>query len=258
MNITQKSIRFYELLITLAKKDLTVKYKNTFLGYLWSIGHPLALATVYYIAFKYVMRIQIDNYALFLVTGLFAWQWFANSSMSSVNVFLTNSTIIKKVKFENYILPMSIVVIDMFHFVVSIPVIMLFLYMHDFKFIYASWLYQIPLVLFVNFIFIYAVTLILGAVNLFFRDMERIVSILIMMLFYLTPVLYPIDFVPEKYINIFMLNPMAEFIELWRNVFISGELKLEFLGVSAVHAVVMLGVAIAVYRRLSYKFAEVV
>lgn len=257
MKLSEKTVRFYELLITLAKKDLAVKYKNTFLGYIWSICYPLALATVFYIAFKHVMRIQVENYALFLVSGLFAWQWFANSTVSSVHVYIQNSNIIKKVKFEKHVLPMSLVLIDMLHFIVSIPVIMLFLYLHDFKVVHFSWLYQIPLVMVVNFVFVYAVALIMGTVNLFFRDMERIVTILLMMLFYLTPIFYPVEFVPERYANLYMLNPMAELITLWRHIFMYGEMQWQFLGMAAAHAAIMLGFASLVYRRLSHKFAEI-
>lgn len=79
-----KSLQYYkDLIVVLTQKELKVRYKRSFPGYLWSIANPLALAVVFYVAFKVVMRIQIENYTLFLISGLFPWQWFSNSVSSS-------------------------------------------------------------------------------------------------------------------------------------------------------------------------------
>ena len=93
-----KKLEYYrDLIWVLTIKEMKIKYKNSYLGYLWSIGNPLALAFVFFIAFKVVMRIQMQNYSLFLIAGLFPWQWMANSLSASPMVFLANYSIIKKV-----------------------------------------------------------------------------------------------------------------------------------------------------------------
>jgi lipopolysaccharide transport system permease protein len=83
-----------DLIIVLTQKELKVKYKNSFLGYLWSIAHPLAFAFVFFLAFKIVMRVEVEDYALFLIAGLFPWQWFSNSVNASALVFLGNASIV--------------------------------------------------------------------------------------------------------------------------------------------------------------------
>jgi len=81
---------YIDLLIVLTQKEMKVRYKSSFLGYIWSIANPLAFAFVFFIAFKVVMKIKMENYTLFLITGLFPWQWFSNSVSLSPTIFLGN------------------------------------------------------------------------------------------------------------------------------------------------------------------------
>src|SRR5208283_3074318 len=120
-----------DLIIVLTQKELKVKYKNSFLGYLWSICHPLAFAFVFFLAFKIVMRVEVEDYALFLIAGLFPWQWFNNSVNASAMAFLGNASIIKKINFPRNLIPFTLVVQDMIHFLLAIPIIVLFLFIYD-------------------------------------------------------------------------------------------------------------------------------
>src|SRR4030043_1369754 len=173
-----------DLITVLTQKEMKVRYKSTFFGYLWSVAYPLAFALVFFIAFKVIMRIQIENYALFLIAGLFPWQWFSNSVNASPTVFLGNASIIKKVNFPRNTLPFMTVLQDMIHFILSIPVIVLFLFLYQ-KSPSLSWIYGIPLLLVIQFFLTYGVSLVVSSINLFFRDLERLTSIFMMLLFYL-------------------------------------------------------------------------
>src|SRR4030042_5443535 len=93
-----KRLKYYrDLIVILTQKEVKVRYKSTVFGYVWSIAHPLAFAFVFFMAFKVVMRIQMEGYAVFLIAGLFPWQWFSNSINASPTIFLHNSSLIKKV-----------------------------------------------------------------------------------------------------------------------------------------------------------------
>jgi len=139
--LNKKEFQHYiDLMIVLTQKELKVKYKSSFLGYLWSIAHPLAFALVFLVAFKIIMRIEIEDYALFLIAGLFPWQWFSNSVNASPLVFLGNASIIKKVNFPRNLMPFTQVFQDMIHFILAIPVIVLFLFIYR-KSPSFSWLY---------------------------------------------------------------------------------------------------------------------
>jgi len=250
-------IQYYiDLIMVFTQKELKVRYKSSFLGYLWSIANPLALATVFFFAFKIVMKIPMEDYALFLITGLFPFQWFSNSVGMSPMVFFGNSSLVKKVNFPRHLLLISMVLQDMIHFILSIPVIILFIFIYH-KPPFFSWIYGIPILLFVQFLIIYGITLAISSINLFFRDLERITGILITLLFYLTPVFYPETMIPYKYRPLINLNPLAPLIISWRNLFLHGTVNVSSFSISLLYAIFIFIAGYAIYRKLSWKFAEV-
>jgi lipopolysaccharide transport system permease protein len=247
---------FLDLIVVVTQKDLRVRYKNSFLGYFWSLANPLAYALVYYFAFKLVIRIKIEAYPLFLITALFAWQWFTNSVTLSTTVFLRNASLIKKVNFPRNIIVFAQVLQDMVHFIIAIPVIVLFKFLFHSP-LQWSWLYGIPLLLVVQYCFAYGLAVLFASLNLFFRDLERMVSVLVTLCFYLTPIIYSEHLIPAPYRPYIVLNPLAPLMLNWRNVLLYGHLDLGYLALAAVYAVVLLLVGQLVYRRLSWKFAEI-
>jgi lipopolysaccharide transport system permease protein len=248
---------YIDLIIVLTQKEMKVRYKSSFFGYLWSIGHPLAFAFVFFIAFKVVMRIQMEEYAVFLIAGLFPWQWLSNSVNASPMIFLGNVTIIKKINFPRSILPFATVLQDMIHFLLSIPVIMLFLFIYH-KSPSCSWLYGIPILLSIQLLMTYGLSLMISSINLFFRDLERLTVIGTTLLFYFTPVIYPETMVPERYKTLaLLLNPLSSLMISWRHLFLDGTLELSLVVISFAYSLFVLILGCLVYTRLSWKFAEV-
>lgn len=247
---------FRDLVVVLTQKDLKVRYKSSTLGYLWSIAHPLALAFVFVIAFKMVMRIQMENYALFLIMGLFPWQWFSNSATIPANAFLSNASMIKKVNFPRSIIPFSLVLQDMIHYLLSIPVILFFMLLYH-KYPGWNWLYAIPLLLIIQFGLCFGFALAISSINLFFRDLERLLILFTTLMFYFTPVLYPMDMVPERFRQLILLNPLTPLMLSWRDLFMYNRVDWTLLLLALGYALAILAVGYAVYRKLSWKFAEV-
>ncbi len=248
--------RFIDLVVVLTQKELKVRYKSSLFGYLWSVAHPLAFAFVYFIAFKVVMKIQMEDYSLFLIAGLFPWQWFSNSVIVAPGMFLGNASIIKKVNFPRNIIPFTAVLQDMIHFVLSIPVIVVFMLIYH-RPLSFSWLYGIPLLLIIQFSLTYGISLVVSSLNLFFRDLERLMGIATTLLFYFTPIIYAEDMVPDKYKIILKLNPLSPLMTSWRNLFLHGTLDIASLAISALYSGIALVIGHAVYKKLSWKFAEV-
>jgi lipopolysaccharide transport system permease protein len=203
-----------------------------------------------------VMRILMENYTLFLITGLFPWQWFSNSVNLSPSVFLTNASIIKKVNFPRNVTLLAVVLQDMIHFVLAIPVIVFFMFVYQ-KQPSFSWLYGIPLLLGIQLFMTYGVTLAISSINLFFRDLERLTSIFTMFLFYVTPILYPVAMIPAKYRYAIDLNPLAPLMISWRNLFLEGTLKIELLTTSLAYGLIVYMIGYFIYKKLCWKFAEV-
>jgi lipopolysaccharide transport system permease protein len=247
---------YRDLLIVLTHKEIKVRYKSSVLGYLWSVANPLAIAIVFYLAFKIVMRIKIEAYSLFLITGLFPWQWFSNSVSLSPMIFLSNASLIKKVSFPRNVLSLVNVLQDMIHFILAIPVIVLFMIMYH-RSPSWTWLYGIPLLLVIQFCMTYGVAVAISSVNLFFRDMERLTSIFMMLVFYCTPVIYPESMVPDQYRWLLAVNPVAPLMISWRTLLMDGALDPMYVVLSAGYAVVFLTIGHAVYTRLCWRFAEV-
>jgi lipopolysaccharide transport system permease protein len=254
--MTSKIQQYIDLLIVLTQKELKVKYKSSFFGYLWSVGHPLAFAFVFFIAFKVIMRIPMEDYALFLMAGLFPWQWFSNSVNASPLSFLTNASLIKKVNFPRNIIVASLVLEGMIHFLLSIPVIILFIFIYQ-KAPKVSWLYGLPLLLGIQFLMTYGLSLLISSLNLFFRDLERLTIIITTLLFYFTPIIYPETMVPKQYQHWIKFNPLSFLMVSWRNLFLNGTLELTYLLISFAYAISAFLISYLLYRKLSWKFAEV-
>jgi lipopolysaccharide transport system permease protein len=246
-----------DLLVVLTRKEIKIRYKNSWLGYAWSILNPLAFAFIYSIAFGVVMRVQVSQYPLFLLAGLFPWQWLSHSFSAAPNIFLANATLIKKVRFPWNMLVASTVLNDAVHFVLSIPIIMGFLALYQ-SVPSWSWLIGIPLLVLEQFVMIYGFALTIASLNLFFRDLDRLTALMITFLFFLTPITYSSSMVPDNYQVFLYLNPMAPLMLSWQQLFLTGTLSWPFILTGYVIALLSFGMGSLIYRKLSLKFAEVV
>lgn len=246
-----------DLVLVLTQKEIKVRYKNSWLGYAWSVANPLAFALVYLVTFKTFMRIDIPHYSLFLITGLFPWQWLSNSIGMAPSIFLGNATLLKKVRFPRNLLVASTVLNDGIHFVISIPVIVSFMLAYGFSPSW-SWLIGIPLLIVPQFLMAYGLALAIACLNLFFRDLERLTVLLLAFLFFLTPIFYSESMMPGKYRALLYINPVAPLILSWRRLFLSGSLEWPAIAIVYMYAILALALGLLIYLKLSWKFAEVV
>jgi lipopolysaccharide transport system permease protein len=253
----RNSLQYYrDLVLVLTQKELKVRYKRSFLGYLWSIANPLALALVFFVAFKIFMKIPIENYTLFLIAGLFPWQWFLNSVNSSATVFIGNATLIKKMHFRHEVLIVATILNDMLHFILSIPVIILFLFVYGLQPSFL-WIVGIPVLLIVQFIITMGFSLAISALNLFFRDIERIVFIFTSLMFYLTPIIYSEEMVPPAYKTLILSNPLSMLFISWRNLLMHGSISFGETLLALISSLMVFSIGYLVYRKLRWRFAEV-
>ncbi|MEM1027314.1 MAG: ABC transporter permease [Planctomycetota bacterium] len=249
----------WDLLVVLVLKELRVRYKRTVLGYAWSLLQPLAFAVVYYVVFKQFLRIPTGdvNYTLFLICGLFSWQWFANGVVSSTVALVGNGPLITKVKFPRVYAVLSGVVNDTIHFLLAAPVVFVFLLAFGHK-AHWSWLWLLPALLLVQLTMVMGLSLLLATLNLFLRDLERLVTIAVLMLFHLTPVVYPSAMIPEGYRWILYVNPMGALTVAWREAFLYGRVDPGMVVTSVGMAAGLMLLGVVVFRRMQWRFAEVV
>jgi lipopolysaccharide transport system permease protein len=257
-NLRRRWEYFRDLILVLTQKEIAVRYQSTWFGYLWSLAHPLAFALLYSIVFGVFMRVQIPHYALFLIAGLFPWQWLANSLTISSRVFLGNAALLKKVAFPRHALVVSMVLNDCFHFLISIPVVLIFLLYYGFAPSWA-WLWGVPALCLLEALTAYGIALFIASLNLFFRDLERLVVLGTTALFFLTPIAFSESMIPGRYRTALLyLNPVSPLIVLWRELFLHGRLSLPLLAAGCFYAAAAWLAGTVVYGKLQWKFAEVV
>lgn len=245
-----------EISIILLLKDLRVRYKASVLGYLWAILNPIAFACVYYFAFKVVMRIQVPNYAIYLLTGLFPWMWVTNSLIQSSMSLRNNSSIVKKVKLSVPLIPIASVIGELAHFLFSTPVLLAFVWFTlDGPF--SGWGWQIPIMILVQFLMLAPLAVILAVICSYVRDVEYLLTIALSIIFFLTPIVYPIDLVPERFLGVYGLNPFVPLISCWRGIWLDGYFNMgDMYACLSVSALSLLA-ANLVWRRYSKRIAEV-
>lgn len=253
-----KNFGYYkDLLFVMTKKEIKVRYKNSYFGYFWSLLNPLAFAFIFYFVFGMIMRVKMENYSLFLVTGLFPWQWISNSLTASTTLYMANASIIKKINFPRNILPLANTLQDMFHFLCAIPVIIIFMFIFDETPSFA-WIYGVPLMLLIQLIMVFGLSMLLSSLNVFFRDLQQITAIVLMFMFYPTPILYPVSMIPDKFKHLIDYNIFTPIIISWRNILLDDNFDPHYLLLSIIYAISSFLIGWLCYQKLRYRFAEVI
>ncbi len=250
-------VYYRDLILVLLAKEFKVRYKSTFMGYAWSLMHPLVLALIFFTLFTVIGRFQVHAYALYLIAGLFPWQWIANTATTANFYFLGNSSLIKKVRFHRATLVLAGVLNESVHFIISIPVIVGFMlyYGHTPR---VDWLWMLPALVSVQLAITFGLGLLIATCNLFFRDLERLVTLTVHLLFYVTPIIYPADHVPPEYGWIFIADPFASIVLCWQGLFYHGAVSPFYLGVAMCWAVVWVAIGLTAYAKSVWRFAEIV
>jgi lipopolysaccharide transport system permease protein len=247
---------YRDLVTTLTVKEIKVRYKRTALGYAWSLLNPVVYAVTYWIAFKAILNVKIDGYFTFLLAGLFPWQWLSNSLLLAPNAFVGNASLVKKISFPRYLIVASSVVTEGLHFLLCLPVLAIVVIGFDRTTPSWAWLWGMPVLLVLQGAIIYGMALAIASCNVFFRDIERLLVLVLTVLFYMTPVIYEPQMVPPLLQPLLDLNPFAPLIVGWRTLLLAGTLDFHAVRTAALIAIAAVVVGHLVFRRLQWKFAE--
>lgn len=216
MNKIKTFINYFELFKNSVKKEFRGKYKKSFFGVLWSFLNPLSQLIIYSIVFPFVLKNNIDNYICFIIVALIPWNFFTNSISQSVVSIVNNCNLVKKVYFPREILPISVVTSNLISFLISLVIVFIFIIFTGLGFSKAIIL--LPVIMITEYFFILGISLILSAINVYIRDLEHLISVCLMLLFYLCPIVYSLDMIPSNYKILFNLNPMFHIINVYRDI----------------------------------------
>lgn len=213
-----------ELVFNLVKRDVKTRYKESVLGFFWSFMKPLLLMVILNLVFSNFVKLKLDNdsipYGLHLLCALLPWIFFAGGLSEATNSIVANSSLIKKVHTPNAVFPLSSILANLFHFCMALLVLFVFMIFYRVK--PTLWILLLPVVILIQFIFIFGLSLILSSLNVFFRDVSSLLEVGLTAWFYLCPIIYPIYMVKEMkgtlWYILYMLNPMAVIIALYRRI----------------------------------------
>lgn len=215
---------FLELTFLMIRREMIVRYRGTILGYAWSVLNPLVFALVYIIAFKYIIRIPVENYGVFLLTGLFPWLWMSGAMNGGVKGFETYQAVLKAGAVRPIIVPFFVVIIEFVHFLFSLPVVLAIVFYSVAAIPIAALIY-FPIVFLLTAFFLFTTVCIVSCLSLVFRDLGHLIQLFVQMLFFLSPIIYPVDLVPDSFKTIYHLNPFVDLIMLWRQILYLGDVE---------------------------------
>ena len=218
MNIFKGLYNYRELLKTSVKKEIRGKYKNSFLGVLWSFLNPLLQILVYAIVFPLIMKNNERSYVVFLCCGLIPWTFFGATITRSAATMIENGNIIKKVYFPREILPLSICISEGVNFLISTIIILAFVLFNGIGLTYYILFY--PIIVIVQFLLVLAISLFVSSITVYIRDLQHLIGVALQLLFYATPIVYNANTVKGSGFEwVLAINPMTYIIEAYRNIF---------------------------------------
>lgn len=253
------NLHYLELVRELTLREIKSRYKQSILGYAWVVLNPFFQMLVMAFVFSKILRFPTIGtpYAIFLYAGLLPWNLFSATLISSTNALVGNASLLTKIYFPREIFIISTTLAKIVDFFLASTVFILFMI------IYAqpvTWnvLWFIPIFL-IQQLFTYGLSLILSSINLFYRDIQYVLSLVVMIWMYLTPVIYPTEIFPEQYKWIFQLNPMAVIINAYRQVILGGGMpNLTSLGIALGLSIFIVLIGRSIFKKLEGVFADVV
>ncbi|MBP6470004.1 MAG: ABC transporter permease [Chloroflexi bacterium] len=267
-----EAVRYRFLLKNLVSREIKVRYKNSILGMFWSLLNPLLMMVVYTLLFtKLIPNNAIRIFPIFILVGLIPWQFFSNTLISGTVCVTDNAALLRKVYFPRIMLPTSVLLSNLVNFALASLVMVALLYVYGIGLtIYALW---VPAILLIQMIFMQGIIMVLGTVQVFYRDVIQILNVGLLAWFFLTPVFYPFEslgtsttilgvtFNPAVVMR--WLNPMASIIDgyrtvLWGTMGSNGPVNMDpsYLLRTSVTAVIIFIFGYYIFNRFEYLFGE--
>ena len=250
---------YADLLYTLSAHRLKVRYKQSMLGLAWAVLQPLSLMLIYTLVFSVIVRVPSDGapYALFAYAALLPWSYFSTALTNATNGLVSHSNLITKVYFPREILPLSYVVAALFDLLVASTILaLLMLYYRVAPTAHALWAFPVVAVLTV---FVTAMSLLLSATQVRFRDIGMAMPLLLQLWMFATPVVYPLEQVPERFAALYALNPMVGVVENFRRTVLLGQPPdFQLLATSAAAAFLLLPITYVYFKRVEATVADVI
>jgi len=246
--------KFGSLIVVLAIKTIKLRYKNSILGFLWSIINPLTYLLIFTFIFSKAFP-GIDRYPLFALSGLVFWTYFSSSTISVIESIINNSGVLKSINVPTIAFPLAAQVASVINLFLSLIPFVLLMFLFGLRIGWETlWFFPI-LILYTCFTL--GVSLILSSFNVYFRDMQIGWSTFMPAIFYLTPIAYAPSVIPQKYLILVKLNPIYHFLGAFRSIIYYNESpSIRQIEIITVIAILFLGVGYFIFKKLERGFVS--
>jgi ABC-type polysaccharide/polyol phosphate export permease len=253
-----KQLRYQiDLLRHLVWRDFSLRYKQSALGILWSLVLPFAQLIVMVFLFGSVVPLNIEAYPAFVFCALLPWSWFSSSLSSACGLFMGNRDLVRHPNFTPARLMVVNTISNLITYLVALPILIAVLLVYGRPLTLA--LLALPLLMLIQGVLTVGLSLVIATLNVFYRDVQHIVVVVLMLLFYLTPVFYRPQSVSERYHLIYKLNPAAVLIQGYRSIFFESTFPAwDSLLFVAVAAIIAYGLGSAVYQRHQHDIIDTI
>lgn len=247
---------YRDLIWNLVLRDLKGRYKNSVLGYLWSLLNPLLLMGVFTVLFKFLLNNPIPNFPVFIIVALLPWNLTATTVSGAVTSITGQSALIKKIYFPREVIPIALVLANLINYLLALPAMIAIMLLLNAHFQPVALLF--PVIVLIQAILLLGLALFLSCLNVFFRDTQVIMDVLLTAWFFLTPIFYRLDDIVPRWSRLVRwLNPMASLVDFYRDIFYLGGMPgLDALVRTLVTALLVLLVGYLFFLRLSSRFGE--
>ena len=255
MKVFTELYNYRELLKTNIKKEIRGKYTGSWLGILWTFLNPLLMLAVYALVFPYILRVNVDNYTIFMIVALIPWNFFTTAVQTGTGSVVANGNILKKVYFPREIIPISTTTSQLVNFLITCLIMVAFILFSGVGFSIHILLF--PLLVLIQYILTLGITFVLSALTVFAQDVSHFVSVIIMLGFYATPIVYQASMLPEKFQIFLKINPMAQLVEAYRSILYYHQMPDMFmLTVWGIGSIIVLVLGYLIFKKLERSFVE--
>lgn len=248
-------LEYRELIRIMTISELKVKYQSSILGFTWSLLNPLLMMLVLYFVFSNIFKARQNNFALYLLIGIVSWRFLANGTSSAIASIVGKPSLVTKIYIPRQVLVLSVVLASFISSILEFVVLVPLLFILGVGL--SPYILLFPIIHIIFFMMVYGMSLILASLYVYYRDLNQIWDVIMQMGFFLSPVVYPLSTVPEKYLPYYMLNPITVVIQMYRDILLNHTAPAYWdLTFAFMAGVFVIFIGSAIFNRLERRFAE--
>lgn len=266
-------LRYRDLMLNLIIRDIKVRYKNSVLGFLWSLANPLLQVATITVVVKFVLATSVPNYSAYLLCAFLPWTFFQMSVLDASMSVLYHGDLIKKTYFPREVLPTSIVLSNLVHFILALGLFFVYLLVLRTP-IQMTWL-LLPIVVAIQLFLNLGIAYFVSCLNVFYEDVKYVVTVLLTLLFYMTPVIYTVEQVchsnsipdasRQLILTLFHVNPLSMLMITYRKILLpplntpaidAFPMDYRYLALMAVSSMLIFVAGYVFFNRRKWAFAE--